>query len=85
MDAVADRDWVCDLTYGGAMIGVQLSCLAEDLAIFSSAEFGFVRLSDGFSTGSSLMPQKRNPDVAELTRGKAGRLVGNLTTMLTLL
>ena len=85
LDAVADRDWVCDLTYGGAMIGVHLSCLAEDLAIFSSAEFGFVRLSDGFSTGSSLMPQKRNPDVAELTRGKAGRLVGNLMTMLTLL
>ena len=67
------------------MIGVHLSCLAEDLAIFSSAEFGFIRLSDGFSTGSSLMPQKRNPDVAELTRGKSGRLVGNLTTMLTLL
>jgi len=85
LDAVADRDWICDLTYGGAMIGVHLSCLAEDLAIFSSAEFGFIRLSDGFSTGSSLMPQKRNPDVAELTRGKSGRLVGNLTTMLTLL
>ena len=85
IDAVADRDWVCDLVYAGAMIGVHLSRLSEDLVLFSSAEFGFVRLSDGYSTGSSLMPQKRNPDVAELARGKSGRLAGNLTTMLTLL
>ena len=85
VDAVGDRDWICDLAYAGAMIGVHLSRLGEDLVLFSSAEFGFVRLSDGFSTGSSLMPQKRNPDVAELARGKAGRLVGNLTAMLTLL
>ena len=85
VDAVADRDWVCDLTYAGAMIGVHLSRLSEDLVLFSSTEFGFVRLSDGYSTGSSLMPQKRNPDVAELARGKSGRLVGNLSTMLTLL
>ena len=85
VDSVSDRDWICDLTYAGAMIGVHLSRLAEDLVLFSSVEFGFVRLSDGFSTGSSLMPQKRNPDVAELARGKSGRLVGNLMSLLTLL
>jgi len=85
VDAVSDRDWICDLAYAGALLGVHLSRLGEDLVLFSSAEFGFVRLSDGFSTGSSLMPQKRNPDVAELARGKAGRLVGNLTALLTLL
>ena len=85
VDAVADRDWVCDLLYAGAMIGVHISRLSEDLVLFSSSGFGFVRLSDGFSTGSSLMPQKRNPDVAELARGKSGRLHGNLVTLLTLL
>jgi len=85
VDAVGDRDWICDLAYAGAMIGVHVSRLGEDLVLFSSTEFGFVRISDGFSTGSSLMPQKRNPDVAELARGKAGRLVGNLTAMLTVL
>jgi argininosuccinate lyase len=85
LDAVSDRDWICDLTYAGAMVGVHLSRLGEDLVLFSSKEFAFVRLSDGYSTGSSLMPQKRNPDVAELARGKSARLVGNLTGMLTLL
>jgi argininosuccinate lyase len=85
VDAVSDRDWICDFVYAGSMIGVHLSRLSEDLVLFSSAEFGFIRLSDGFSTGSSLMPQKRNPDVAELARGKSGRLVGNLMSMLTLL
>jgi argininosuccinate lyase len=85
VDAVSDRDWICDLLYAGSMIGMHLSRLAEDLILFSSKEFGFVRLSDGFSTGSSLLPQKRNPDVAELIRGKAGRLVGNLSGMLVLL
>jgi argininosuccinate lyase len=85
VDAVADRDWICDLVYAGAMVGVHLSRLGEDLVLFSSTEFGFVRLSDGFSTGSSLMPQKRNPDAAELARGKAGRLLGNLQAVLTLL
>ncbi len=85
VDAVSDRDWICDLLYAGAVIGVHLSRLGEDLALFSSAEFGFVRLSDGFSTGSSLMPQKRNPDVAELARGKSARLAGNLSTVITLL
>ena len=85
IDAVADRDWICDLAYAGAMIGVHLSRLSEDLVLFSSTEFGFVRLSDGYSTGSSLMPQKRNPDVAELARGKSGRLAGNLTALIMLL
>lgn len=85
LDAISDRDFLADLLYAGALTGVHLSRVAEDLVLFSSAEFGFVRLSDGFSTGSSLMPQKRNPDVAELTRGKSGRLVGNLTGLLTLL
>lgn len=85
LDAVSDRDWMCDLVYAGAMIGVHLSRLCEDLVLFTSAEFGFLRLSDGYSTGSSLMPQKRNPDVAELGRGKSARLIGSLATLLTLL
>ena len=85
MDAVSDRDWALELAFASARIGIHLSRLAEDLVLFGSKEFGFVRLSDGFSTGSSLMPQKRNPDVAELVRGKAGRLVGNLVSLLTLL
>jgi argininosuccinate lyase len=85
MDAVSDRDWMVDLVHAGALMGVHLSRLAEDLVLFSSREFGFLRLADGYSTGSSLMPQKRNPDVAELARGKSGRLVGNATAMLTLL
>jgi argininosuccinate lyase len=66
------------------MVGAHLSRLGEDLMLFTSLEFGFVRLADGYSTGSSLMPQKRNPDVAELARGKAGRLTGNLMALLTL-
>ncbi len=85
IDTVADRDWCARLVFGAAMTGVHLSQLAEDLVLFSTSEFGFVRLADGFTTGSSLMPQKRNPDVAELVRGKAGRLVGNLAALLTLL
>lgn len=85
MDGVSDRDWAARLVFGAAMTGVHLSQLAEDLVLFSTSEFGFVRLGDGFTTGSSLMPQKRNPDVAELTRGKSGRLVGNLVGMLTVL
>lgn len=85
VDAVADRDWVAELAFVAAMVGVHLSRLGEDLVLFSSAEFGFVRLSDRFSTGSSLMPQKRNPDAMELARGKAGRLIGHLTAILTVL
>ena len=82
MDAVGDRDWIVSLLFAGAMIGVHLSRLCEDLVLFASDEFGFVKLSDGYCTGSSLMPQKKNPDVAELTRGKSGRLVGNLVSMM---
>lgn len=85
LDAVSDRDWALELGFAGALLGAHLSRFSEDLVLFSSEEFGYVELSDGFSTGSSLMPQKRNPDVAELVRGKAGRLVGNLTSLLTLL
>ena len=85
IDAVSDRDWALGLAFAIARAGIHLSRLAEDLVLFSSKEFGFVRLSDGFSTGSSLMPQKRNPDVAELVRGKSGRLAGNLVSLLTLL
>lgn len=85
MDAVGDRDFVAELLFVGAMIGVHLSRLAEDLIIFSSAEFGFVTLDDAYATGSSLMPQKKNPDSLELARGKAGRLIGNLMGLLTVL
>ena len=85
IDAVSDRDWAARLLFGAAMTGVHLSQLAEDLVLFSSSEFGYARLGDGYTTGSSLMPQKRNPDAAELVRGKSGRLVGNLVGMLTVL
>jgi argininosuccinate lyase len=85
IDAVADRDWVAELLFVAAMVGVHLSRLGEDLVLYGSHEFGFVRLSDHYSTGSSLMPQKRNPDAMELARGKAGRLIGGLTGILTTL
>src|SRR6266568_2852935 len=85
LDAVGDRDFVCEFLFCLAMIGMHLSRLSEDLIIWSTHEFGFVEFSDAFSTGSSLMPQKRNPDMAELTRGKAGRLYGNLMSMLTVM
>ena len=82
MDAVGDRDWIVSVLFAGAMIGVHVSRLCEDLVLFASEEFGFLKLSDGYCTGSSLMPQKKNPDVAELARGKTGRLVGNLVSMM---
>jgi argininosuccinate lyase len=85
MDAVSDRDFVAELLFTIALCGVHLSRLSEDVILWASAEFGFVALSDAHTTGSSLMPQKKNPDVAELTRGKSGRLVGNLMALLTLL
>src|SRR5438876_6241136 len=81
--AVSDRDFVCEFLFCLAMIGLHLSRLSEDLIIWGTSEFGFLEFSDAFSTGSSLMPQKRNPDVAELTRGKTGRLYGNLMSILT--
>ena len=83
MDAVGTRDYAMEFLAAGAILGVHLSRLAEDLVLWSSAEFGFVRLGDAWSTGSSLMPQKRNPDGCELIRGKAGRLIGNLVALLT--
>jgi argininosuccinate lyase len=85
LDAVSDRDFAVDFLYTTTILGLHLSRLAEQLIIFSSAEFGFVRLDDAYSTGSSLMPQKKNPDMLELTRGKAGRLIGNLTGLLATL
>jgi argininosuccinate lyase len=85
LDAVSDRDFVCEFLFCLAMIGMHLSRLSEDLIIWSTSEFGFVELSDAFSSGSSLMPQKKNPDAAELTRGKTGRLYGNLLSILTTL
>jgi argininosuccinate lyase len=83
MDAVSDRDFVAEILFVLALVGVHLSRLSEDLILFASSEFKFVKISDAYSTGSSLMPQKKNPDVCELTRGKTGRLIGNLVTLLT--
>jgi argininosuccinate lyase len=85
LDAVSDRDFVCEFLFCLALIGMHLSRLSEDMIIWSTNEFRFLEVSDAFSTGSSLMPQKRNPDVAELTRGKTGRLYGNLLSILTTL
>ena len=85
MDAVSDRDFVADSLYALTMLGVHLSRIGEEMILWASQEFGFVTLDDGFSTGSSMMPQKKNPDIAELARGKAGRLVGHLTGLLVTL
>ena len=82
LDAVSDRDFVCDFLYAASMIAMHLSRMAEALILYSTLEFGFVTLSDRFSTGSSLMPQKKNPDSLELIRGKASVHLGQLTTML---
>ena len=83
MDAVSDRDFACELLSALAILGMHLSRLSEDVVLWCSAEFGFLELSDSHTTGSSLMPQKKNPDIAELTRGKTGRLYGNLISLLT--
>lgn len=85
MDTVSDRDFVLDFLYFAAVLGMHLSRFCEELVLWSSAEFGFIRLSDKVTTGSSIMPQKRNPDVAELIRGKSGRVYGNLFSLLTTL
>ncbi len=82
MDAIADRDYIMESLFCLATIGTHLSRLSEDLVLWSSAEFGFCTLSDAHTTGSSLMPQKKNPDVCELTRGKSGRLYGNLINVM---
>ena len=85
IDAVTDRDFVLEFLAWAAILGAHLSRLAEDLILWSSAEFGFVRVADAYSTGSSLMPQKRNPDALELLRAKAGRLAGNLMRLLAVM
>jgi argininosuccinate lyase len=85
IDAVSDRDFAAEYLFCATMTGVHLSKLAEQIVLYTSAEFGFFELSDAFSTGSSLMPQKKNPDVFELTRGKAGTLLGLFTGLLTTL
>ncbi|WP_100444149.1 argininosuccinate lyase [Glycomyces xiaoerkulensis] len=85
IDGVADRDFAAELAFVCSMIGVHLSRLGEEVILWASQEFGWVTLDDAFSTGSSIMPQKKNPDVAELARGKAGRLTGNLVGLLTTL
>jgi len=85
MDAVSDRDFAIEFAADCAQIMMHLSRLSEELVLWSSSEFGFITISDGFTTGSSIMPQKKNPDVAELTRGKTGRVYGNLTALLTLM
>ncbi len=85
IDATSDRDWVAEFLFAGAMIGVHLSRLGEEVILMASREFGWATLDDAWSTGSSIMPQKKNPDVAELARGKSGRLIGNLTGLLATL
>ena len=85
LDAVSDRDFVADSLYVLAMIGVHMSRIGEEFVFWCSEEVGFARLDDGYSTGSSMLPQKKNPDIAELVRGKAGRVIGNLTGLLVTL
>ncbi len=85
MDAVSDRDFLADAVYAASVAQVHLSRLAEELILWSSEEFGFITLDDEFSTGSSIMPQKKNPDFAELVRGKTGRVIGDLTALLVTL
>jgi argininosuccinate lyase len=85
IDAVSDRDFVAEALFILAMVGSHLSRIGEEWCIWATTEFGWAKVSDAYSTGSSIMPQKKNPDMAELARGKAGRLVGNLTALLTTL
>jgi len=85
MDAVSDRDFVAEALFGLALLGVHLSRMGEELVLWTSAEFNFASLGDEFTTGSSMLPQKKNSDVAELARGKSGRLIGNLTGLLVVL
>ena len=85
IDAVSDRDWVAEFLFAAAMIGIHLSRIGEEVILWTSREFAWATLDDAWSTGSSIMPQKKNPDVAELIRGKSGRLIGNLTGLLATL
>ncbi|MDQ0575029.1 argininosuccinate lyase [Agromyces albus] len=85
LDGTASRDVVAEFAFVTAMIGIDLSRIAEEIILWNTREFGFVTLDDGYSTGSSIMPQKKNPDIAELARGKSGRLIGNLTGLMATL
>ena len=85
LDAVSDRDFVAEALFDLALLGVHLSRIGEEVALWSSEEFGFLHLDDAYATGSSMLPQKKNPDIAELARGKAGRLIGHLTGVLAML
>jgi argininosuccinate lyase len=85
LDAVSDRDFALEFLAAGAILAIHLSRLSEELVLWCSSQFGFAQLSDAFSTGSSIMPQKRNPDAAELTRAKAGRIIGALNTLLVVM
>jgi len=85
IDAVSDRDFIAEFLFDAALLGVHLSRLGEDLVLYSSAEFDFIAMDDAYATGSSLMPQKKNPDAMELARGKSARLIGDLTALLTML
>jgi argininosuccinate lyase len=85
IDAVSDRDFAAEFAFCAAMIGIHLSRLGEEIVLWATREFRWIELDDAYATGSSIMPQKKNPDVAELARGKSGRLVGNLTSILTML
>ena len=85
MDAVSDRDFAVEFCADAALVAVHLSRLAEDVILWASSEFNFIKIADAYTTGSSLMPQKKNPDIAELPRGKTGRVIGNLVSLLTLL
>ncbi|MDQ6698034.1 MAG: argininosuccinate lyase, partial [Actinomycetota bacterium] len=85
LDAVSDRDFVADALYALALLGVHLSRLGEEIVLWSTEEFGFLELADAYATGSSMLPQKKNPDIAELARGKSGRLIGHLTGFLATL
>jgi len=85
MDAVSDRDFAVEFSAAAALLAVHFSRLSEDVILWASAEFNYIRIADAYTTGSSLMPQKKNPDIAELARGKTGRVIGNLVSLLTLL
>ena len=85
LDAVSDRDFVAEAIFVNALLAVHLSRIGEELVLWSSEEFGFVDIDDEYTTGSSMLPQKKNPDIAELARGKTGRIIGNLAGILTVL
>ncbi|MFZ9751641.1 MAG: argininosuccinate lyase, partial [Candidatus Nanopelagicales bacterium] len=85
IDATTDRDYVVEFLFNVSLAAIHLSRISEEIILMTGSEFGFLRLDDSWSTGSSLMPQKKNPDIAELTRGKTGRFIGNLITLMTVL